>query len=252
MKQISTLLLTIIVCLGAYSQTSSDSLVQVAIISDGLFFDRSVPAGSVMPGGSTIVLLKDPEGEAVLGVYLPDGYYLDESIVAKAIPAHNVRFAEKLLRDYNDRKPQTTTAYRGIGVSVGEPMVPFEYSDIDGNLWNNEKLKGSVDVINIWQSECGPCRREMPVLSEWKQRFPDVVFLSASRHDKAEILPVVTRHNFSWTHLQQASELVALTRDEGFPLTIVVDQKGIVRFAKVGATDQNQTQALTTISELLP
>ena len=43
---------------------------------------------------------------------------------------------------------------------------------------------------------------------------------------------------------------MALVRHEGFPLTIVVDRNGIVRFAKVGASEENQTQAVTVIEEL--
>lgn len=56
--------------------------------------------------------------------------------------------------------------------------------------------------------------------------------------------------NFTWIHLQEASDLVALVRKEGFPLTIVVDKDGIVRFAKVGATEENQAEAVAVIEEL--
>ncbi len=180
----------------------------------------------------------------------PKDIVLDESVAAKAIPAARVQYAEKLQRDYNGRKPQAVGKYEGIGVKVGEPMIRFEYQDTDGNVWNNEKLKDKVYVINLWQTECGPCRREMPVLSEWKERFPDVVFLSASRHNREEILPIVSRHKFTWTHLQEATDLVALVGNQGFPLTIVVDKSGTVRFAKVGASPENQSQAVSVIESL--
>lgn len=250
MKYIATFLLSLVGCLSVYSQTPKDSLVQAAAIVDGLFFDKSVPVKSLIHGGSTIAVLKDPEGGAVMGVYLPEGCVLDESTKTKAIPAGRVRYAGNLLRDYNGRRPQTLAVYEGIGAKEGEPLVKFEYSDINGNVWNNEKLKGKVFVINIWQKECGPCRREMPILSEWKERFPDAIFLSASRHNREEILPIITRHKFTWTHLQEASDLVALVGQEGFPLTIVVDRNGIVRFAKVGASEENQAAALAVIEEL--
>lgn len=250
MKFVVTILLSIVGCLSFYAQTPSDSLVEATAIVDGLFFDKSMPKKSLIPGGSTVTLLKAPDGGMVIGIYLPQGYVLDESKTVKAIPAERVKFAEKLLRDYNERKPQTVATYQGIGVKEGDSMVKFEYSDIDGNAWNNEKLKDRIYVINIWQSECGPCRREMPILSEWKERFPNVVFLSASRHNREEILPVISQHKFTWTHLQEATDLVALVRQEGFPLTIVVDKNGIVRYAKVGAYEENQAQAVAIIEEL--
>lgn len=250
MKFVVTILLSIVGCLSIYAQTPSDSLVKAAAIVDGFFFDKSMPTKTLIPGGSTMAVLKDPDGAMVIGVYLPEGFFLEESVKAKAIPAERVMYADKLLRDYNGRKPQTVAVYEGIGVKVGEPFVEFEYSDINGNVWNNNILKGKVFVLNLWQSECGPCRREMPILSEWKTRFPDVVFLSASRHNKEEILPIVERHNFTWTHLQEATDLVALVRQEGFPLTIVVDKDGIVRFAKVGESEENQAEAVAVIEEL--
>lgn len=250
MKYIIAIFLSFVGGLSLYSQTPNDSFVGPAVIVDGLFFDKSVPTESILPGGSSIVILNDPEGKTVLGVYLPKGYTLDDATKAKAIPAGRVKYAEKLIRDYNGRKPQTGGEYKGIGAKVGEPLVKFEYSDIDGNVWNNEKLKGKIFVINLWQTECGPCRREMPILSEWKERFPDVVFLSASRHNREEILPVITQHKFTWTHLQEATNLVALVRQEGFPLTIVVDKNGIVRYAKVGASEENQAEAVAIIEEL--
>lgn len=250
MKSVISLLLLIIGCAGSYAQAPDDNLKQAAAIVDGLFFDKSVPTKTLIPGNSTLAVLKDMDGAMVLAVYLPEGFTLDESIKAKAIPVDSIKYSDQLIRDYNGRKPQTTAVYGGIGVKVGEPFIKFEYTDIDNNVWNNEKLKDRIFVINLWQSECGPCRREMPLLSRWKEKYPDVIFLSASRHNREEILPIVERHNFTWTHLQEASDLVALVREEGFPLTIVVDKAGIVRFAKVGATEENQSEALAVIEEL--
>lgn len=250
MKLFTSLFLSIIGCLSFYAQTPDDSLRQAAAIVDGLFFDKSVPTKSLIPGNSTMAVLKDPDGAMVIAVYLPEGFMLEESVKAQAIPAENVKYSDKLLRDYNGRRPQTVGSYEGIGVKVGEPFIKFEYSDINNIAWNNENLKNKVFVINLWQSECGPCRREMPILSQWKERYHNVVFLSASRHNKEEILPIVEQHNFTWTHLQEASDLVALVGKEGFPLTIVVDKDGIVRFAKVGASEETQAEALAVIDEL--
>ena len=249
MKYIISFLLSLISYFGVCAQTTNDNLVQAGVVVDGLFFDKF--SKSLLPGGATISLLADSEGNKVMAIYLPEGYILDDSIKAKAIPSEQVKYADKLLRDFNGRKPDKIAKYTGIGVKVGEPFIKFEYSDIDNKVWNNKKLKYKVYVINIWQSECGPCRREMPILSKWKEQYPDVVFLSASRHNKEEILPIAERHNFTWTHLQEASDIVALVGQQGFPLTIVVDKNGIVRFAKVGASEQNQAEAIETIKKLV-
>ena len=250
MRKLILLILSITAYLNINAQTSDDSCVQPVAIVDGVFFDKFMPTKSLIPGGSTMAVLKDPEGNMVMAVYLPLGYVMEESIIEKAIPTDRVKYAKRLLRDYEGRRPQTTANYTGIGVTVGEPFIEFEYLDTENNVWNNEKLKDKIFVINLWQTECGPCRREMPTLSKWKEQFPDVVFLSASRHNTEEILPIVNQHKFTWTHLQEATDLVALVRQQGFPLTIVVDKKGIVRFAKVGASEENQAEAVSIIERL--
>lgn len=71
MKFILTLLLSFFGYLSVYSQTPGDSLIQAAAIVDGLFFDKSMPTKSLIPGGSTLAILKDPDGAKVLGIYLP-------------------------------------------------------------------------------------------------------------------------------------------------------------------------------------
>lgn len=56
------------------AQAPNDSLIQAAAIVDGLFFDKTVPTKSLIPGSSTIAVLNHPDGNMVIGVYLPEGY----------------------------------------------------------------------------------------------------------------------------------------------------------------------------------
>ena len=249
MKKIFSSLIISIYTIITFANEQTDSLIIPFCISDGHFFAKE-NFRDVMPGGSTIATMKDPDGNKLIGVFLPEGFTLDESIIALAISPESVKYADKLLRDYNGRKPSVLNKYTGIGVEVGKPFINFNYKDTDNNIWNNRSVAGKVYVINVWQSECGPCRDEMPILSSWKEKFPDVVFLSASRHNTDEILPIAQYHNFTWTHLQEATDLVALVGQQGFPLTVVIDKNGIVRFAKVGASEKNQKEAFNTIQEL--
>lgn len=249
MKSLFSFLIISICSLAACAQERTDSEATPFCISNGYFFAKE-NFKDVMPGGSTLAVIKDADGNKIMGIYPPEGFILDEKIIAKAIPADRVRHAQGLLRSYNGRRPTVMNKCVGIGVEVGKPFINFSYRDTDNNVWNNQSVAGKVYVINVWQSECGPCRREMPVLSAWKEQFPGVVFLSASRHNAEEILPIARQQNFTWTHLQEASDIVALVGQQGFPLTVVVDKSGIVRFAKVGASEENQAEAIGIIREL--
>lgn len=250
MKYLISFLFFIFGGVSIFAQEGCDSLVRAAAIVDGLFFDNSVFPSLLLPKNKTVASLKDPDGNMVRAVYLHKGDTLDVNIAEKAIPTSHVMHAKKLLRDYEGRKPHYEFGYSGIGVEVGKPFIDFEYRDAEENVWNNDKLKDKIYVINIWQTECGPCRREMPILSEWKEKYPDVIFLSASRHDTEEILPIAKQHHFTWIHLQEAMDIVALVGTKGFPLTIIVDKSGIVRYAKTGASEENQAEAVAIIEEL--
>ncbi|TGX82379.1 TlpA family protein disulfide reductase [Palleniella muris] len=243
------LLAVLFAALPMQAQTETESSEAPYCISDGYFFSKK-HARDVMPGGSAMAFIKTPDGGRIIAIYAPEGFVLDKKLIAQAIPADKVKYAEQILRDYNGRKPSVRSKYEGIGVEVGKPFIKFSYKDTDEKTWSNASLKGKVYVINVWQKECGPCRREMPVLSTWKEKFPDVVFLSASRHKSDEILPITKQHGFTWTHLQEASDIVALVGQQGFPLTIIIDKDGIVRFAKVGVSEDNQTEAVATIEKL--
>lgn len=63
-------------------------------------------------------------------------------------------------------------ANRGYRVQVGDPVPTFTLTDLDGKVWSNEDLLGSVYILQFTASWCGVCRKEMPHLEErvW-QRF---------------------------------------------------------------------------------
>lgn len=235
--------------LAASAQAKEDNFITPGYIFEGYFFTKTdVDFKKIISQGTSIAMLTDPDGNTIFGVYLGKGGSVDKKIFKKAIPIEKVKHSRQLLRDYNGRRPNPDKNGM-VQLKVGQPFIDFNYKDTRNKIWNNRSLKGKVYVINVWQKECGPCRKEMPVLSSWKDKFPDVVFISASRHNTEEILPIARQHNFTWNHLQEATDIIA-TATQGFPLTVVVDKNGIVRYAKTGASEKNQAEAYKIIEEL--
>lgn len=55
-----------------------------------------------------------------------------------------------------------------------------QFKDLEGNLVNLENYRGKTIFINLWASWCGPCRAEMPHISELYKSVkdnPNIAFL---------------------------------------------------------------------------
>ncbi len=66
------------------------------------------------------------------------------------------------------------------GARAGEAAPAFELVDLAGNSHNLTSLAGHIIVLDFMASSCGPCRLQMPHLSELNETDPDVRILSVS------------------------------------------------------------------------
>ena len=130
---------------------------------------------------------------------------------------------------------------------TGEKFPAFSDKDIDGNIWNSDSIRGRVAVFNLWYSGCGPCLAEMPILSEWKQQLPEVLFFSATFHDAATTKRITDKRQFNWINLVEDKTMMPWIGTKGFPFTIVVDKQGFVRYAVHGTSEQKRAEILDAI-----
>ena len=86
-------------------------------------------------------------------------------------------------------------------------------------------------------------------INDGKEQLPGVMFFSATYHDAETAKRITDKHHFTWTHLVEAKDMMAWIGYEGFPLTIVVDKKGIVRHAVHGTNDTKREELLAKIKE---
>lgn len=252
MKTITTFALCLMMAMAttATAQTANDTAQRTDTIVpqycvNGYFFTSKpdLPEGNI-----SMTMLKDSKGNKVIAFTIDD-VELPEELTRQAVPTERVRDGQKMLEDYQalremislTRQPDNQPNHDAP--QLNEPFPKFSAKDIDGKTWNNEAVKGKPMVINLWYSGCGPCLREMPELSTWKEMFPDVMFFSATFHDAATTRRITEQRQFTWTHLVNEKEMMKWIGGKGFPLTIVVDKDGIVRHL-VHGTNKQKRQAI--------
>ena len=250
MKTFITALFAIVAIAGQAQEARIDTIVPKFLIN-GYFFREMPKLPDAMP---SVTRLRDNEGNSVVAIGLDVD--LPKSVVRKAIPREQVHNADQFQNGVNMMRTMQELTQANVKADgtfyspkAGEHFPQFSEKDMDGRTWTNDSVRGRVMVLNLWYSGCGPCRAEMPELSTWKEKFPNVMFFSATYHDAEIVKRITDKHHFTWTHLVEAKDMMSWIGTEGFPFTVVVDKQGIVRYAVHGTNEMKREELLAKIKE---
>ncbi len=119
---------------------------------------------------------------------------------------------------------------------VGKPFPQFAWTDIHGNKLSRESLKGKVVVLNFWYTTCGPCIAEIPLLNELVAAYSgkNVVFLAAAWNGQEQLAKFFQKYPFRYRQAAAIDPTRIFNPMPGWPIHIVFDGNGIIRFAVLG------------------
>ena len=123
----------------------------------------------------------------------------------------------------------------------------FTLSDLQGNRWHLQDLKGKVVLVNFWATWCPPCRKEMPDLQALYDKYKDqgFVVLSISDEEAAKVQPFITERKITYPVLLDPGRKVNdLFQVEGIPKSFVYDRKGQIVAQSIDMRTRNQFQAM--------
>ena len=146
------------------------------------------------------------------------------------------------------------------GVGVKAPSFEAVTLDEPPRQKSLADYEGSVVLVNVWATWCGPCRIEMPSIEKLHRSYgPKGLKVVAVSVDEAGMAPQIRSFakefglTFEILHDPegQLGNVAKAFHISGYPETIIIGRDGIIRRKLLGAHDWNSDDNRALIERLL-
>lgn len=121
---------------------------------------------------------------------------------------------------------------------LGKTAPDFTLRSNEGDNKKLSELRGKVVLLNFWATWCGPCRQEMPKLSELNELHDEYDFELLGINideDKNKALRVAKKLSVNFPILFDETKQVSKEYSiDAMPMTILIDRDGTVRYIHRG------------------
>lgn len=231
-------------------QEQADSLLSPSIMVNRHFYVKDLPL-DVSKVKSMSAIKYGENGNLMIFTMYPN-FTIPKEWEKYEIPRSSVKSLSEIEDqiETNQQMLSLTRHNENTDTLCGKPLPgSFTLHDLNGKLWTEQSLKGHKVVINAWYSGCGPCLREMPILSEWKNKYPNVIFLSVNFEKADKVRKITEARGFNWTHLYGDNYFVKFVGSGGFPLFIVLGEDGLIRYMVNGTNEKIRQDILNVINK---
>lgn len=140
-------------------------------------------------------------------------------------------------------------------LDIGQTAPDFTLKSTQGKNLNLAEQRGQIIVINFWASWCGPCRKEMPVLQTFHNKYKNlgvyVWGINVEQENKAG-QDFLADLNLSFPIFFDSSNTVSANYQvEAMPTTVIVDRSGKVRYVFRGYKDGYEKKYAKAIKKLI-
>jgi len=152
-----------------------------------------------------------------------------------------------ILRDL----PPQAEELSAVPIEAEFPAPELRLTDIAGIERSLAEYRGRVVLINLWATWCEPCKREMPALQAYHNKYNGDGFSVIAINDgdpTADVLQFVK--DFKLTFPVWLDPMYIATEDAfktmNLPSSFIIDRNGIVRLYWVGAINMKNLEKYVT------
>ena len=121
-------------------------------------------------------------------------------------------------------------------------LMKAEIKKTDDSKIKLEDKKGSVVLLNLWATWCGPCRGEMPHLVEMQDKFRDKNFEIIGLDVEPESVEDISKfaeqmklnYQLAFADGTMMKEFMSISQFNGIPQSFLIDRDGRLRGVFVG------------------
>lgn len=133
-------------------------------------------------------------------------------------------------------------------IDTREPAPRFSGKTIDGEMFDNDSLKGQVVLFQFWTTWCGYCRRDQDavdsIVEQYKSKNVTVIAVNVGETRKKVKAYLADNARTCKIVLTSDTNLAAIFGARGYPLYVVLDRKGKLAGRQEGAGGERALEAL--------
>lgn len=135
---------------------------------------------------------------------------------------------------------------------IGAVAPDFTFPTTDGQTVQLSSFRGQPVLINFWATWCPPCRAEMDHLqAAFEEKGNEVKFIGVNlKEDRETVQEFAEEFGLTFTMaLDTGGESSDTYNIKGIPTTVVVDERGVIRYTKLGPF-QSKEEVVSMLNSL--
>ena len=128
------------------------------------------------------------------------------------------------------------------GGLVGQLRPDYTHGSVDGSFISASDFDGQVVLVNFWATWCAPCREEMPMLMDIRDRYSPQGFevVGVAIDDVAAAGEFLAELGVQYPNVVGSIDVMETLGLYGnaagtLPYTVLIDRDGIIRWRLMGA-----------------